>query len=735
MRRLVALLFVLPLAASASRADEGMWRPHQLPELRSTLKSMGMRIDPARLSDLMDYPMNAVIKLPGCTASFVSPEGLVITNHHCAYGSIQHNSSEERNLLQEGFLAASRSDELPARPGTTALVTIEIRDVTGEILGAVPEGASGRERYQAIEDKEKALIAECERDAGHRCIVVDHHGGLEYELIKRLEIRDVRLVHAPAAGIGNYGGDIDNWMWPRHTGDYSFFRAYVGRDGRPADYSEENVPYRPKHYLKISVEGVREGSLVFVAGYPGRTYRHALASEVENRFGWYYPTRKRLFLEWLDIVTRETADRPDAVIKYASLDARLNNSTKNYDGMLNGFAKSDSLERKRRLEEGLQAWVEADPGRKAKYLTAIRDLGELVARQQAVRERTMLYEDLVRRSDMLTAARSAYRLAVEREKPDAEREPGYQERDVRDIRNKLLRIERTFDPRVDRAFWRRFVINYAGIPVSQHVRAFDEWFGIQGNTIDEAKLDARLEEMYAGTKLGDKETRLAGMEKDRAAFEASDDPFIKLAVHLLPSDLDLEEEGKELDGELKAARPRYMEALIAYLESQGKPVYPDANSTLRVTYGTVKGYTPRDAVAYTPFTSLEGILEKDTGERPFDAPKEELAAIEERRFGAYYMEPLDSVPVNFLSTLDSTGGNSGSPVLNDKGELVGLLFDGNWEAIIADWDFIPRITRSIQVDIRYVLWVMDEVDGAHGLLREMGIRPSRGTPATAAAGR
>jgi len=257
MKRTISLLapiLVTLTAGTVTLADEGMWPPSQLPELRDELKSLGLRIDPARLSDLTEHPMNAVISLGGCTASFVSPEALVITNHHCAYGSIQYNSTQERNLLEEGFLARNRSEELPARPGTRVLVTVEVKDVTDRILGGLKRGMSGRERYQAIEDREKELIAECEKDEGHRCNVYGFHGGLQYNLIKQLEILDVRLVYAPASAIGNYGGDIDNWMWPRHVGDFSFYRAYVGRDGKPAEHSEENVPFRPKHYLKVATD-------------------------------------------------------------------------------------------------------------------------------------------------------------------------------------------------------------------------------------------------------------------------------------------------------------------------------------------------------------------------------------------------------------------------------------------------------------------------------------------------
>lgn len=340
----LVLLTSLVFLPAIVLAEEGMWRPGQLPSLADKLKALNPEVDAAALSDLTGHPMNAVIWLGGCTASFVSTRGLVITNHHCAYGSIQHNSTEENNLLENGFLAAGRADELPAAPGSRVLVTVAVEDVTRSVLAAVSDGAGPRERYQAIEDRQKALVAECERDPGHRCRVAAYSGGLEYELIKQMEIRDVRLVHAPALSIGKYGGDIDNWMWPRHTGDYAFYRAYVGPDGKPADYAERNVPYRPRHHLDVSTRGIDTGDLVLVAGYPGSTDRYRLASEVEGVIRWDYPRRIEAFRQWHDIIDRAVAGRKEKALKYASLQASLNNVIKNYRGMLEGFAKSDILD-------------------------------------------------------------------------------------------------------------------------------------------------------------------------------------------------------------------------------------------------------------------------------------------------------------------------------------------------------------------------------------------------------
>jgi hypothetical protein len=719
MRRFAAGLILILLTSPIAVADEGMWRPGQLPGLREPLERLGFEGDPGRLADLTGHPMGAVISLGGCTASFVSPEGLVVTNHHCAYGSIQYNSTESRNLLQTGFLAAERNDELPAAPGSRILVTVAVNDVTDEILGSLPEDATGLERWEAIATREKKLVAGCEEDAGHRCKVAVYHGGHEFELIQQLEIRDVRLVYVPAGSIGVFGGDVDNWMWPRHTGDYAFYRAYVGPDGQPADPAEENVPYRPNHYLRLASDPLGEGDFVMALGYPGSTNRYRLATEVESAFDWSYPARIRLYRKWLDILDQQTADSQELAITYASLKAGLENAVKYYRGLLDGYARSDMLKRKTETERDLRQWIEADPARHEAFLPALLELRDLVAREQGTRERRMYYEELVRRGELFRTARTLYRLAREKQKPDLEREQGYQERDLPSIREQLIRIDRTFDPDVDRAFWRHFIVDYASIAADQHVAIFDKWFGIGSDGLAEEELNRRLVEMYEATQLDEQQARLAWLDATSAEIEASDDPFLQLAVALLDSDLELEAEEKELEGLLEEVRSRYMKALISYLGTRGRQVYPDANGTLRVTFGSVQGYSPGDAVTYAPFTTLEGILEKHTGEDPFDVPAVQAEAIRQGLGDAFRYEPLGSVPVNFLSTLDSTGGNSGSATLNGKAELVGLLFDGVWESIIADWDFIPELSRSIHVDMRYVLWVMETLDGAHHLIEEM----------------
>ena len=712
------LLSVAVAASFASHADEGMWQPHQLPAMADELKAKGLEIDAKSISKLTEFPMNAVISLGGCTASFVSPKGLVVTNHHCAYGSIQYNSTPEKNLLQDGFLAKTFADELPAAPGSRVYVTEDVTNVTERVKAGL-ENKTGREFYQGIENQEKALVAECEKDEGYRCQVYSFHGGLEYYLVKQLEIRDVRLVYNPAEGVGKFGGDTDNWMWPRHTGDYSFYRAYVSKNGKPAEFSADNVPYEPKSFLKVSAKGVSEGDFVMVAGYPGRTNRYRTATEVQNEFEWAYPEGKMLRERFIEIIKATAPEGSDERIKYESQIAGLANYAKNFTSMIEFYGKSTMLADRKALEAKLAEWIAKDSSREAKYGKTLAELDALIAKSKAHQERDMILS-YISSTTMLPTATNLYRLAHEKQLPDMQREPGFQDRDMTRFKASMERIDRRYAASVDKAVLLDMLKRYAALPEAQRLPAMDKAFGID-NKVNEAKLAKTLDKMYAKTELGNKDVRLAWMEKSVDDFKASKDPFIQFAVAMYDTNMSEEKKEKELDGEMMKIRPQYMDAIIAYNLEQGKPVYADANSSLRVTVGHVKGYSPKDGLVAVPFTRLEGIVQKDTGIDPFDAPKKQLELIKQKQYGDFYMKSIDSVPVNFLSTLDTTGGNSGSPTLNGRAELVGLLFDGVYESIIGGWAFDNEINRSIHVDSRYMLWVMKYLDGADNLLAEMEI--------------
>ncbi len=710
-------LILAALPAVPVAAKEGMFTPDQLPEIADDLRAEGLDIPAERLSELTEFPMGAVVSLGGCSASFVSDAGLVVTNHHCARGSVQYNSTAENNYLEKGFLAASKADELPAAPGSRIYVTVADTDVTARMRAGI-DALGDVQRYDAVEQRMKDIVAECEADAGYRCQVASFYEGAQYKLIKRLEIRDVRLAYAPADSIGKYGGDIDNWQWPRHTGDFAFYRAYVAPDGSAADFAETNVPYAPEHHLKVSAAGLDDGDFVMAAGYPGSTSRYARLDEVETTFDWRYPLNVTIYNDWIDTIEATAPEGSDARVKYEARLAGLNNVEKNLRGQIEGARRVGLVDRRRQREAALSAWIAADATR-APYGSALTQLDALTQEATAA-SRMNLWYGLANNSQMLSAAKRLYRLSHERRMPDAERTPGYQERDMTFFRQGLQALDRRFDPAVDKAEWLLLIGKYLDQPAATRVAAFDRALGLAGNA-DRAVLSDKLDTYYAGTTLDEVDARLALMDATPQQIEASSDPFLKLAVALYAYDREMEAASDEREGRGLLLRPQYMQAITAWQRDNGIVTYPDANSTLRVTYGKVLGGSPRDGLMYAPFTTLEGITEKDTGEEPFNAPQSQLAEIAAKDYGPYALDSIGSVPVNFLTDLDSTGGNSGSATLNSRAELVGLLFDGTFESVNSDWDFDPRTTRTIHVDTRYMLWVMDKVDGAQVLIDEMDI--------------
>lgn len=704
---------------SAARAAEGMWVPQQLPEIARSLKKAGLRLDPERLADLTGDPLGAVVSLGGCTASFVSPQGLVVTNHHCAYGAIQLNSTPGNNLLRDGFNAAAPGEEITAGPNARIYVLDAITDVSERVHAAIAAADGPLERTRALDAIEKRLVAECEAEPGYRCRLYSFLGGNAYRLFRNLEIRDVRLAYAPPGGIGNFGGEVDNWMWPRHTGDFAFYRAYVGPDGTPAAFSPDNVPYQPRHWLKIADRPLREGNFVMVAGYPGRTSRYALAGEFEDTVEWSYPSIVRHYRAMTALVGARGKADPDIEVRYASTVRGWENTMKNYQGQLEGFARIDALARKRAEEEAVLAWLAGQGEAGEAALEAHRRLLALDDAERATRERDLVLR-MLNGTGALSAATSLYRLAIEREKPDAEREQGYQERDLPTIEGGLRQMERRYVAEMDRELQRYWLAEYLKLPPGQRLPALDAWLG--GD--DAAAIEAALERL-SRTRIGDTAVRMAWFEAGRKELEGNRDPALAYAVALMPTLLELEQERKARAGERLAARPVYLQALADYRRSQGGHVYPDANSSLRITFGKVVPYIGLDGTRHQAFTRLEEVAAKATGEAPFDAPQALLDAVAEGRHGGLADRRLRSVPVNFLSDLDVTGGNSGSPVLDAQGRLVGLLFDMNWEAVVSNWVFDAEMTRTISVDQRYMRWIMQEVYPAPRLLEEMGVPATR----------
>ena len=710
--RPLTIALLLAACAGTAYADEGMWMPSQLPSIAKELRAAGFRGNPADLADLTKYPMSAVVSLGGCTASFVSPQGLAVTNHHCALGAIQLNSTPARNLIQDGFIAATRADEVSAGPAARMWVTVGFDEVTDRIL-ADAGGKTGRAYFDAVDAAKKAAVAACEADAGHRCSVAEMYYGRAYYLIRQFEVRDVRLVYAPPRSIGNYGDDIDNFMWPRHTGDFTFYRAYVGKDGKPAAYSKDNVPYVPPAHLTVSTAPVKAGDFAMVAGYPGTTFRHRSASEFANQIEWLLPAR----IEMVGglIKTIETASAGDTAkqVLYASSVASSKNTLKRAQGELDGLRRSDAVRVRAADEAAMLAWLAKQPDAMTQQAD-IRAMQALLDAGQATRERDFLLPFL--RPGLLGAAVQLQRLALERGKPDAQRESGYQQRDEALIEGSLKQLQKRYHPDVEKAVLMFALRRYFALPVAQRVAEFDAVFGN-----NEAEAKSRLDALYAGTRLGTESERLAVMQADAATLATSTDSMLKAAAALQPALLRLEQEDKQRRGELLRLRPAYMQALIGYRNGQGKAVYPDANSTLRVSFGKVSPLSPRDGMDYRPLTTVAGIVEKNTGVEPFDAPKPLLDAIAKGDFGSTIDPTLGTQTVDFMTNLDTTGGNSGSPVLDADGKLIGLNFDSNWEAVSASWMFDPRYKRAIHVDMRYLRWLLAKVYPAPQLLKEMNL--------------
>ena len=733
MKTRLSLALALALLSAAARADEGMWMPQQIPQLAERLKAMGFRGDPQAFADLTGQPMGAIVSLGGCSASFVSPDGLIVTNHHCVLGALQFNSTPEKNLMEDGFLAAARDQELTAGPGSRVYITTSVKEVTDAITGKIDPKLTDRARHEIVEKRLKERTAACEKDS-QRCRVASFFDGLKYYELAQMEVQDVRLVYAPAEGIGNFGGEADNWQWPRHTGDWSFYRAYVSPTGKSVPFSKDNVPFRPKHWLKVSPEGAGPGDLVFVAGYPGKTQRLATYAQTKELFEWAFPRTVRRNTELIALLNEVEKSSKETRIRVATRKRGLANTLTNRKGVVEGFKRGNLLAKKESTEKDLAAWIAADPLRQRTYGDVLPGLDALQAERVKTRERDTTLYDLLGSpflmgagSSLLPAAHTLYALSRERPKKDLDREAEYQERNWSRIREAQDRLQRSYDPAADRALLRYILVEASKLPALLRIEALDKEAGLAAGMPEATagkKIDSLLDRLYAGTKLGDKAARLALFDKSTAGLLAAKDPMIELAAALDPLWQANRERARERDGASERLGARYAQAV---LEKSGGLTPPDANGTLRVTYGRVLGVPARDGLIYAPQTTLAGVAEKATGTGEFNAPKKELDAIAALKAGKKtpYADPrLGSVPVNFLSTVDTTGGNSGSATLNAKGELCGLLFDGTFDTVASDYLYDTDKTRSIHVDSRYMLWTMTEVDGATNLLKEIGEAPS-----------
>jgi hypothetical protein len=679
----------LVFALCAAHAEEGKWTPQQLLQFDPAwLKQLGLELpvsslwDPERGTGLLA----AAISTGGCSAGFVTSTGLFLTNHHCLFGIIQEHSTPARDLITNGFVARSREEELP---GKTARVTVPHRftDVTREVESAVPAGANDLARSKAVEAKQKALVATCEKTPGMRCSVAAFDGGLQYVLVESTELTDIRLVYAPPRAIGEFGGEPDNFRWPRHTGDFAMGRAY--KDGKP---------YQPEFYFPISRAGVKAGDFLMLLGYPGRTVRSMTADEMAIERDFRFRLRSEVYGEWIHAIEETTKGSAPGAITMAATLKSLNNNHTNAQGQLTGLARGGIIEKQKALDDAVASWATGRP-EFAESLEAKKELDRLAAERRRISTRDYLFQFIRAGSVALRQATMLVRLAAERVKPDAERDPEYMARQLAAMRNTLEREQKSFFRPADQAMFQIWAGRVRRLGPDERVAAVD-------------RMPSTVAPLYDGTKVTDPVERMKMFEETVEQLHARRDPLLEFAFALEPDLRAWQAATQTYEGAVGRLRPQWRRAVIAHA---GKPVAPDANGTLRVSLAHVKGYSPRDGVLYTPFTTLAGMIDKHTGEEPFALPPFILEA-------ARRTHPQE-IALNFLSDADTTGGNSGSPVINGRGELVGLNFDRPWENVANDFGYNPEVARNISVDIRFFLWLLEDVQHADGILHELGIKP------------
>jgi hypothetical protein len=707
---LVGLLVSLaPLAFrdAAPPPDEGMWLPTQVRDMDwAALEKRGLKLT----KDEFWHPteggvLTAAVQLSGCSASFCSSDGLVVTNHHCGFDAVTQLSSPEKNYARDGYVASSAETELRA-PGVTVAIVRRIENVTERIQKAAAAAKTDAERVDLIEAEVRAIVEEGQKEPNTVCSVASFLNGTEYHLYYRTRLDDVRLVYAPPRMIGEYGGEDDNWEWPRHTGDFMFFRAYVAPDGSPRAYAKDNVPYKPKHFLKVAKEGVRENDLVMILGYPGRTNRYLTSEGVRGNEAMY-PVRYEYLRGLIAQLTELTKESEARAIALGAQIKSYANVEKNALGMVKGLARNGVRDRKLSEEAAFREWVAADPARKAKFGDV---LDAMLAFEKGV-------ADNARRDQLLGfLGGQVHPLlnAVTNYADQLERAEGADSRP-----RSLAGAARALTSDAVLKDWATLQLRSIGLAADLARR------------LPEAERPAGLETFAAGaapgvdgavawfakTKLGDVAYRKEVAGYDLAKLKTCDDPLVKLGVALAADRKAAAARQKDAAGKRLDLGRRW---IAAQQEWRGKSFYPDANSTLRVALASVKGYAPRDGRLHTARTTVRGIVEKHTGVDPFDAPKALLEAAKTRKESRFFDSDLGDVPVNFLADGDTTGGNSGSCVINGKGELVGLNFDRVFENVAGDFGWSPERSRNVICDVRYVLWCVESVLPSPRLLKELG---------------
>ncbi len=694
-------------AAVTLLPDEGQWLPTQVRDMDwGALKKRGMQLT----KDQFWHPekggvLSATVQINGCTASFVSKDGLMVTNHHCGFGAVSELSTPADNLLRDGFAAADRTAERPA-PGMIASVLKRIEDVTAVVHEAQAKATDDLDRWSITQRTVARLIGEGEqKEANTKCSIASFLEGKEYHLYYRTQIRDVRLVYAPPRAIGEFGGEVDNWEWPRHTGDFMFFRAYVAKDGAVREFDQDNVPFQPEHALKVATAGVQSGDLALILGYPGRTQRYKTSRGVATQQGFVFPQRLDVLTRAIAVLT--AAGKTDEALDLAVADRikSLANVQKNSSGMVFGLSRNATAAKKQHEEQQFRAWVTQATNSPAGWTTVLDEMLALDETEAATIERDTLVALIGMLSDDLPLLMALVEgCGAVASTPEGKVPP----RLLTALADPQLT---THFPLIQKPLLQILLAEFASMSKAQRI-AGTEFLGESG-------LDAKVEAaFFADTKMLDGNERKTLFAQGKDAVAKSQDPMLLLARSLAAERQLAGNRQRQRNGQMLDVGRRWIAAQEAF---RGKSFYPDANSTLRVSIAEVGGYSPREAVTYAAQTTVAGLVQKETGQEPFASPKALLAAAQTRTASRWFDQRLGDVPVCFLTNGDTTGGNSGSPVINGKGELIGLNFDRVFENVAGDFGWNKDRSRNVVCDIRYVLWVVDAVFPSPTLLKELGV--------------